>query len=165
MHRCWHDDERGDWSALDLNASDGDDDGSSVYWIHWGADWSQVVSVVFDDVQDQSTTNCIGVAVNVTTTGVDADFHYLHIEQDDVDSIEGTTSQSWYSVPGYVQGYTYLGAVAHNQPGCAYYGSHLHQSGGNASTTDVYTNWNAAESGCGGLCNWSLSTWVHQIKW
>jgi hypothetical protein len=168
VHRCWHDNESGAWSALDLNAWDGEDDGVPTYWKHWGADWSQVVSVWFDDIQNHTGTSCTGVYVQVTTSGVDAKFHYLHIEQDDVDNIADTTSQSWFSVPGYVEGSTYLGDTAHSQPGgCGFITgqTHLHQSGGNAAETDVYTNWDATESGCSGLCNWSLSTWVHQVRW
>lgn len=161
-HRCWHDDEVGSWSGLDFNRWDGQEPGLSVYWNHFGSDWSQVVTVSFSNGVN---TNCTGITVTITQPGASGAFNYKHI--DPASGVAGSSWQDWFSVPGHVSGTRYLGTVSASQPsGCPWTGAHLHQSGNNASSTSIYTNWYAAESGCGAyLCNWSTGTWAHQIRW
>jgi len=159
---CWHDDEGGDYSALDLQYSS-NNAGRSTYWRHWGADSSQTLSVSFASLQG---TNCTGLRVIITTSGAPGDFHYLHI--DPAAGVIGSTTQYWYSVPGYVEGYRYLGTTMYSQPtGCAFdVGGHLHQSGNNGSTSAIYTNWTVGTvEYCCDLWYWYSSTWTHKVIW
>lgn len=158
---CWHDDESGTYTALDLQYSSNNAN-RPVYWRHYGADWSNVLSISFTSL---SGTNCTGVRAIIATSGAPGDFHFLHIQDD---GAIGTNWQDWYSVPGYVEGSRYLGYTLYDQPsGCAFdVGGHLHQSADTGSSSAIYTNWTVGTNYyCCSLYEWWSSTWTHKVIW
>lgn len=160
IHPCWHFDEGADWAALDLDNAQGSGDANKpVYWQQTGTDWSNVFTTVRFE---QLPGSCTGI--RVVLSPYPGEFHYMHILPDP--SVVGTTTQNWYSVPGYVLGWRLLGTTAPTQPGCVWYGPHLHQSGDVSWSTPIYANWFASTpAGTGPRHMWSSSLWTHQIKW
>ena len=162
-HPCWHDDEVGVFTAVDLsNGGDPADADRTVYWRQWGVDVANVVHVQFTNV---TGTNCTGVRVVILSSGATGSFHYKHITPRA--GVIGSYQQFWYSFPGYEERYRDLGKTAPTQPGgCLFGGPHLHQSGDTSSSSSIYTNWNAPQSYCCGThWWWSSDTRTHWVFW
>jgi hypothetical protein len=130
-HYCWHEDEPDvRWHALDLNI--GNDPnltaGASVYFYYLGD------SQHFKIIDIPYATNCTGVAAQLYWRYVgnpayeEGTINYLHI--DPTPGIVGT-------VPG---SFKWLGTVSYSQPGCPWFGPHLHQSAESFGDYPFYFN-------------------------
>ena len=160
-HYCYHFDEMSpnQWNgSIDQHTGSGSGDANqNTWWIQGGPNWSNVVTVRFDVIPPGG---CTGVRA-VLVSGLAGSFSYLHIAP--TSGLNGTTNQNWTSWPGWIQGDRFLGLTAASQPGCAWYGSHLHQGGNVDWWTDIWRQ-QPTLVGCGGvLYCWSGP--VFKVTW
>jgi hypothetical protein len=127
-HYCWHDDEPGDFKAIDYTVAGGPTPGASVYF-HYRGD-----SQLFKIVAIPYPTDCTGVAAALYWKYVGNEsyrrgtINYLHI--DPAAGVVGTIPDS----------FEWLGSVSSDQPGCYWTGPHLHQSAGSSGNHPFYFN-------------------------
>lgn len=148
-HPCWHDDEEGDYTAIDYNwgSSPGDDAGKAVYLDYTGQ--GQLLKIM------PYEGYCTGVRVEIYNGSYDpanykGDIHYLHIDPNDY----------WLGKEVPSLQVIWIGNVldyGEEDPDCWWEGPHLHQSANRAYWTPFYTNGYENPS--------QAELWEHAILW